>query len=595
MKLRVLFHVYNISGYLIAELEELSKHAEIAVIETPCRGIGKGVLEKTAKWIDRRKYSSGSGLEQALGGFKPDIFFCGGWADEQCLGLAKALHKKGTKTVLLVDTPWQGRMKQIVHCLYSRFYLTPIFDFAWCAGAPQERYLRYLGFPLSRIRRGYYCADTKKFAPIGEERLGVRKVGRGREDWRRRAEQKVDEWLVGVTKESFGGALDRLIDEKVATGEYRFKRVEDQPLARAGARRFFDEFSRKIIQLSDGRYVYFSPDVRSRIRNGSDLSRCWAEYAFHAVSNGGSRIEGKEYNERWYNSSKAVNLNQIVVTLQQEKCFVRLRKDARIDSILFAGQVVSGMTFDVITRLDEYGNVEANLTEVTFEAKTRGEKKLPRLVPLAEAVQAVVHHQNTAGSNPQNIGSVANSDPSCKCDWPHVFLYIGRYAAVKNMRRMERAFIKAVEKVRGGEGEKVRPWVLRCIGGGELWDERTIHPRIEHLGYKSPDEIQNYVQDAGCFVLPSIYEPWGVVVHEAALMGLPMLCSTQIQAATAYLKDGENGFSFDPLDEDAMTSVFLKVMRMADKNLVRMGRESFELGMSYKNNDWARTVLEMMK
>lgn len=358
MKLRVLFHVYNISGYLIAELEELSKYAEIAVIEMPCRGIGKGLLEKTAKWIDRTRYSSGSGLEQALGGFKPDIFFCGGWADKQCLGLAKVLHKKGTRTVLLVDTPWQGRMKQVIHCLYSRFYLTTIFDFAWCAGAPQERYLRYLGFPLKRIRRGYYCADTKKFAPIGAERSGIREQGVG------------------------------------------------------------------------------------------------------------SRDEIK---------------------------------------------------------------------------------------------------------------------------WPHVFLYIGRYVAVKNMRRMEKAFLRALEQMPESD------WKLRCIGGGELWDERTIHPRIEHLGYKSPDEIQDYVCGAGCFVLPSLYEPWGVVVHEAALMGLPMLCSTQIQAATAYLKDGENGFLFDPMDEEAMTAAFLQIMCSSDSELAMFGRESVRLGLQYTTEDWVKRAVEFAR
>ena len=346
MKLKVLFHVYNISGYLISELEELSKTADITVIETPCEGIGKGVLQGRARWIDRRVWPVDIGE-------RPDVFFCGGWADREMVQLAAKLRRQGTKTVLLVDTPWQGRLKQLIHCLYSRFYLTRIFDFAWCAGAPQERYLRYLGFPLKRIRRGYYCADTKKFAPIGEGRI-----------------------------------------------------------------------------------------EQSKQSNNSHV-------------------------------------------------------------------------------------------------------------------------------------------------WPHVFLYIGRYVEAKNMRRMERAFIKAIETMPESD------WTLRCIGTGTLWDERTIHPRIEHLGYKSPAEIQNYVRDAGCFVLPSVYEPWGVVVHEAALMGLPMTCSNQVQATTAYLKDGENGFVFDPLDEAAIETAFLKIMRSSDAELVRFGRESFRRGLGYTTADWAKTAMEM--
>lgn len=355
-KIKVLFHVYNISGYLIAELEELLKFADITVVETPC-GIPKGELAKSVEWIDRTRLD----VEYlANRGF--DVFFCGGWADREMVRFAKKLRAKGTKTVLLIDTPWQGKLKQCIHCLYSRFYLTTTFDYAWCAGAPQERYLRYLGFSLSRIRRGYYCADTKKFAPIGAERLGIRK--------------------------------------------------------------------------------------------------------------------------------------------------------------------------------EELG--------------TSGEKPGTR-------------------------------------EWPHVFLYVGRYVAVKNMRRMERAFLKALEQMPGSD------WKLRCIGGGQLWNERTIHPCIEHLGYKSPAEIQDYVRDAGCFVLPSVFEPWGVVVHEAALMGLPMLCSNQIQAATAYLKDGENGFTFDPKDEEAIVAVFLKIMRLSDAELAKMGRESHRLGLSYTTEDWAKRAMEFAK
>lgn len=356
MKGRVLVSVYNISGYLISELTELSKFADVAVIEVPCLKIGKGVIADVVTWIDRRSLDVSRVLNQQW-----SLYLCCGWADRQCLDLARQLHDRGTKTILMVDTPWQGKLKQFIHCLYSRFYLTRIFDYAWGAGEPQERYLRYLGFSSSRIRRGYYCADTKKFAPIGEARLGIGKEERG----------------------------------------------------------------------------------------------------------------------------------------------------------------------------------------------GRG--------------------------------------------WPHVFLYIGRYVAVKNMRRMERAFIKAVEKEGAEESGKKRPWTLRCIGSGELWDERTIHPQIEHLGYKSPAEIQNYVKDAGCFVLPSVYEPWGVVVHEAALMGLPMLCSRRIQAATKYLRESENGYVFDPLCDEELVSAFLKIMRLSDDKLIKMGRESFRLGLSYTTEDWVKNVLEFAK
>ena len=209
---------------------------------------------------------------------------------------------------------------------------------------------------------------------------------------------------------------------------------------------------------------------------------------------------------------------------------------------------------------------------------------LRRLGFRASCIRTGYYCADTAKFEP--IGEARTSRFASEKEWPHIMLYIGRYTSAKNMRRMERAFVKVSEGT---------DWKLRCIGSGELWDERTIHPRIEHLGYKSPAEIQDFVKNAGCFVLPSVYEPWGVVVHEAALMGLPLLCSSQIQAATAYLKEGENGYTFDPLNEDSMAKAFVKTMSLSDEDLATMGHHSHLLGKMYVLSDWVQTVLDFLR
>ena len=172
--------------------------------------------------------------------------------------------------------------------------------------------------------------------------------------------------------------------------------------------------------------------------------------------------------------------------------------------------------------------------------------------------------------------------------WPHVFLYIGRYVSVKNMRRMERAFLRALDRMPESD------WRLCCIGGGELWEERTQHPRIDHLGYKTPQEIQRFIPQTGCFVLPSVFEPWGVVVQEAAQMGLPLLCSDAVQAATDFLRPGENGFRFDPRNEAVITEAFCAAMLLPDEALRAMGRRSHALGMAYATADWVQRALSFL-
>ena len=78
-------------------------------------------------------------------------------------------------------------------------------------------------------------------------------------------------------------------------------------------------------------------------------------------------------------------------------------------------------------------------------------------------------------------------------------------------------------------------------------------------------------------------------------MGLPMICSNQVQAATAYLKEGGNGFSFDPYKEDALSDCFCEIMNSSDDSLAKMGKSGRDLGMLYTTTDWVETLLTMKR
>lgn len=174
-------------------------------------------------------------------------------------------------------------------------------------------------------------------------------------------------------------------------------------------------------------------------------------------------------------------------------------------------------------------------------------------------------------------------------DTPHVFLYVGRYAPVKNMHRMESAFLRACEQCPQSD------WRMVCIGGGELWDARTVHKRIAHLGYKTPVELQNYIQGCGCAVVPSVYEPWGVVVHEFAAAALPILCSNRVNSSERFVRDGVNGYLFDPYEEGDLTNKFVKIMNATPHELHQMRKASSELGNAYTPDLWAESLLDFSK
>lgn len=90
---------------------------------------------------------------------------------------------------------------------------------------------------------------------------------------RERAQAKIDEWFVGVTEQAFRAAVELKLAVGVAEGDYRFKNADERLQVLEGALRFFREFSSKVIELSDGRCVYFAPDVRARTLRRGRLRR----------------------------------------------------------------------------------------------------------------------------------------------------------------------------------------------------------------------------------------------------------------------------------------------------------------------------------
>lgn len=221
---------------------------------------------------------------------------------------------------------------------------------------------------------------------------------------REKARAKIEEWFVGVTAAAFQAAVDLKLAVGVAEGDYRFKDDAELMAVKEGARRFFDQFANKVVELSDGRCAYFAPDIRAKDR-GVDNAMAWAEYAIHAVTSSGKRIPGKDYWERLFNPIKLENLERIESILLKEDCFARMVDGhPERDSIIFVGASKDGRRLEVVTRLDEFGNVDADLTEVTVVV-TR--KKVPEItepppMPLAEVVKTVAQHQ-AAGFSPSTV------------------------------------------------------------------------------------------------------------------------------------------------------------------------------------------------
>ena len=161
-------------------------------------------------------------------------------------------------------------------------------------------------------------------------------------------------------------------------------------------------------------------------------------------------------------------------------------------------------------------------------------------------------------------------------------LYIGRYLDVKGVRELWSAFIQL--------SDEFPEWELHCIGTGELWDSRVIHPKIIHHGFKQPRELEPHLLDAACFVMPSKKEPWGVVLHEMAIAGLPLLATRHVGSATEYLVSKRNGFELLTAN---LVQELKQMVQTSEAERKVMSARSHELGLRHSHKAWVETLLTL--
>ncbi len=486
-------------------------------------------------WIEGvTRFVNGGEFEEVVQRIEPDIVHLHGIWNIGLHRCAVECRKRGIKYVIAprgMLEPWSLQQKwlkkRIARWLYQDKDLKCAAALHATAESEAEQF-RKLGFKNPIIVSPNGVNVPENFSRVEH----VERVGG---EFRRRAEEKVNEWLEGVTEEKFMSVLDSLLDAKLASGEYKFKGAGGREAMRDGAVRFFGEFSRRIVQLSDGRCVYFTPDDRARKRN-SDNAVSWAEYAIHAVTNGGERLPGKTYNERWLNYHKIAAFEVIESTLLLERCVVRHNEDARYDAIMFVGDDVLGMVVRVVARLDDFGNIDANLTEVTFEASSKKARKTPRLMPLTEAVKTVVHRQVAAGSNPSTRDNIAYSDSKSKGGiekFLHRVLFVSRMHPKKGVLELVEAWGRLVVS---RQSSVVSGWECELVytinGDFEREYEAKVKARVKELGLEdqfiftgalNDDEKWKAYARADLFVLPTYSENFGIVVAEALWAGVPVI------------------------------------------------------------------------
>ncbi len=167
---------------------------------------------------------------------------------------------------------------------------------------------------------------------------------------------------------------------------------------------------------------------------------------------------------------------------------------------------------------------------------------------------------------------------------PHRFVFIGRFIP-------EKCIDNLVASYRLYRKQTANPWPLICCGTGPMRALLEKEEGIRMDGFVQPAKLPEVLAGAGCLVLPSKFEPWALVVHEAAAAGKLILASESVGSVSHLLQPGYNGFILDDRNVVGFASAMSRVSAMSDAQLDQMSQASHMLSQQFSPVRWTNTLL----
>lgn len=168
------------------------------------------------------------------------------------------------------------------------------------------------------------------------------------------------------------------------------------------------------------------------------------------------------------------------------------------------------------------------------------------------------------------------------------FLFVGRYVERKGLDILMEAYAAYRSRVR-------EPWGLACIGSGDLNFILKDQPGVKDLGFIQPENLPSIMFEYGCFVLPSRFEAWGVVVHEAASAGMPIICSEAVGASVHLVNEHYNGYTFKNEDVSELATCLKSISEKDAIQLEQMSENSRQISKQYSPQFWANILVAQTK
>ncbi|MBO3733931.1 glycosyltransferase [Glycomyces niveus] len=158
------------------------------------------------------------------------------------------------------------------------------------------------------------------------------------------------------------------------------------------------------------------------------------------------------------------------------------------------------------------------------------------------------------------VAHIPNSIPAAPASAAErgpVVMAVGRLTRMKGFDLLVDAFASLAA---------ARPeWSLHLYGRGS--ERKRLEARVEELGMQGRIALKGGVApldaaraDASIAVVPSRFEPFGLVIVEAMAAGLPVLCTAVPHGPLEIVEDGKNGLLVAPEDPAALAAGLDRLM-----------------------------------
>lgn len=128
------------------------------------------------------------------------------------------------------------------------------------------------------------------------------------------------------------------------------------------------------------------------------------------------------------------------------------------------------------------------------------------------------------------------------------YIFVGRLISVKNLEFLITVFNRTNKS-------------LLIVGCGILEPvlKKMANVNIDFSGFIPNEHLGVFYNANDIFILPSISEPWGLVVEEAVYFGLPVIVSDAVGCQEEMVLKPRTGVVFSPLNEESLINAMNEI------------------------------------